>query len=301
MAQGNQLLKNPEIPPQAKVLTQAMSRKNSVLVLPFTPSGMTVPVANSYASLLAQSLKNTERFTVSSPDDMSRYLNHIIETSDNPEQVHLASLLTDCSSISCGLQLAGEMKNDYILQGNIELTPNNSFELHVTLVNVSNNKIEFKEKIRFTDESMGHKFLSLTSRIADNSPLTGQVYYANEDTALISLGKRDGLKVGDFLITYRQEHSDFTNPMGANSSSQIKNIAIIKVSRVNEDSSQGIYFQYTELPVAGNMVTTYINKPKQIKIVAEVRRELDTAERHPLEVETVEVLTVKLRDQQKRE
>ncbi|MGK0290882.1 MAG: hypothetical protein ACI86H_002345, partial [bacterium] len=95
---------------------------------------------------------------------------------------------------------------------------------------------------------------------------------------VISLGRKNGVHVGD-QVTVFQEQFILSDSSDESAKKQQQNIAIIKITQVGEKNSQGNYFQYTKIPTKNEKVKTYINRQKQIALIAATRKELDSRER----------------------
>ena len=80
-----------------------------------------------------------------------------------------------------------------------------------------------------------------------------------------------------------------------------KNIGILKITKVGKEVSEGVYFQTIETPEARQYVTTFLDKRKQITLVNNIRKELDTHLRNVFEIKKAVVLSpVRLEDLAKK-
>ena len=253
---------------------QTSSSENSGLfVLQFSASGITESAARFYSNAVAQNIANTNRFNVI-------YLNEAEDT------IHMAAPeLLPCFDIGCGIQIGNHLKVKWIVSGHIALTEAGSFILKVKLVNVYDNSIEFEDTVRFNDENMDRRIYLLCSRIAQSVPLIGTIVEANNKLAIISVGKKDGISIGDQFIVYRKDTIQTVTSSGATKKNvRRKNIAIIKITQIGERISEGVYFQSIEIPKPDQFVSTFLDKRRQIRLIDHVRKELDTYERNVHEI-----------------
>ena len=265
------------------------SEKSGLFVLQFSTSGMTESAARAYTNIVAQNINNTNRFNVT-----------YLEEAEEQIQTSAPELLP-CFEIGCGIQIGKILKAKWVITGHISLTDVGSFVLTVKLVNIFDNSLVFEETMRFNDANMDRRMYLLSTRIARNVPLIGLIIEANNKIAIISLGEQDGISVDDQLIIYRKDiirtASTSTLPK---THERRKNIGILRITQVGEKISEGVYFQSIEIPKTDHIVTTFLDKRRQISTVDEVRRELDTHERNVYEItERVELSPIQLIDQEK--
>jgi len=206
-----------------------------------------------------------------------------------------------CFDISCGIQMAKIVDSDWVLSGHISLTANGLYSLNVKLVHVMDNSLEFEDTIRFQDENMDRRFFQIADRIANSTPLIGKILEANNKIAVVDLGKENGISVGDQLLIYRNKRLGDENQSVQPRISRRQNIGILKITKVGKQSSEGVFFQTIEQPEPNQFVSAYLDKRKQIKLIDEVRKELDTHQRNVYEIKkSVELTPVQLEDLAKR-
>lgn len=261
--------------------------RSSLLVLQFGASGMTESAAKIFSIMLSRNLSNTNRFEVTGPDEAERII-----------QQEAPSLLP-CFEIGCGIQMGNILEAQRVLSGFITLDRNGAFNLNVKLVNIFDNSLEFEDNIRFTDDNVDRKFYLLAGRIAKSTPLNGTIIDANNKVAVVSLGERDGLHVGDQLVIYKNKRIESSSYEGTSVRIQRQNIGILNITQVGERTSQGVYFQSIETPQPKQFVTSYLDKRKQIRLIDEIRKELDTYERTVYEItKSVKLSPVLLEDRE---
>ncbi|MBT4527720.1 MAG: hypothetical protein HOC24_14315 [Deltaproteobacteria bacterium] len=265
------------------------SEKSGLFVLQFSTTGMTESAARAYTNIVAQNINNTNRFNVTYLEEAEE----LIQKS--------APELLPCFEIGCGIQIGKILKAKWVITGHISLTEVGSFVLTVKLVNIFDNSLVFEETMRFTDTNMDRRMYLLSTRIARNVPLIGLIIEANNKIAIISLGEQDGISVDDQLIIYRNDIIRTASTTGLpKAHERRKNIGILRITQVGEKISEGVYFQSIEIPKTDHIVTTFLDKRRQIATVDEVRRELDTHERNVYEItERVELSPIQLIDQEK--
>ena len=271
------------------VLKGPESSNNGIIVLQFGATGMTESAARAFSNMVAQNLANTNRFSVIPLDQVEE------------ETANKAPSLLPCFDIGCGIQMGKLMETDWILTGHISLTTSGLFSLNVKLVFIFDNSLAFEDTIRFTDESMDRQFYQLANRIANNAPVIGNVLEANNKIAVVDLGEKDGISVGDRLIIHRSLTVQSDTDEAIIESVRRKNIGIIKLTKVGKSVSEGVYFQTIETPEPRQFVSTYLDKRKQIKLIDDTRKELDTHLRNVFEIKKSVVLSpVRLEDLNKR-
>lgn len=268
-----------------KVLKTPENESSKLFVLQFGATGMTEFAAKAFSNMIARNIANTNRFDVIPLQEVEALV-----------QKQSPALLP-CFEISCGIQMGKLIESDWILSGHISLTASGLYSLAVKLVHIVDNSLEFEDTIRFTDESMDRRYYQLSNRIANNAPLIGNIVEANNKLAVIDLGKRDGISVGDQMVIYRNRTT--SDSMSENPSETVRrqNIGILKITKVGEINSEGVYFQIIETPEPEQYVAAFLNKRKQIKLMDEVRKELDTHLRNVFEIKkSVELTPVQLED-----
>jgi hypothetical protein len=146
---------------------------------------------------------------------------------------------------------------------------------------------------------MDDSLFRLANSVSRNSLRVGRVLSTSVRGLVISLGKRQGLKIGDLLVIYKQD-VPITNLEGEQVDVQRKNIAIVKVLNVNETTVEAILSHQTEEPQVGHFAATYLDSGRQIELVENTRRELDTGIRLANKVRPLELAPVMLADSDKR-
>jgi hypothetical protein len=271
------------------VLKKPSSESDAIVVLQFSATGMTESAARAFSTMVSQNLANTNRFNVIP-----------IDAAEEEAKKQAPSLLP-CFDIGCGIQMGKLMESDWILTGHISLTEAGLFSLNVKLVLIFDNSLAFEDTIRFTDETMDRQFYLLSNRIADNAPVIGRIVEANNKIAVVNLGEKNGIAVGDHLVIYRNLTVRSDSGEDFSDTQRRKNIGILKITKVGKSVSEGVYFQTIETPEERQYVTTFLDKRKQIKLVDEIRKELDTHLRNVFEIKKSVVLSpVKLEDMAKR-
>ncbi len=266
------------------------SEKNGIIVLQFDASGMTESAARAFSIMVAQNLANTNRFDVIPLED--------VETEAEKSMPNLLP----CFAIGCGIQMGKLMESDWILSGHISLTTSGMFSLNVKLVFIFDNSLAFEDTIRFTDETRDRPFYQLANRVADNAPVLGRIVEANNKIAVIDLGEKNGVTVGDQLVIYRNLNVRTDSGEVLSESVRRKNIGILRITKLGKNISEGVYFQTIETPEARQFVTTFLDKRKQIQLVDETRKELDTHLRNVFEIkQSVELSPVKLEDRARKQ
>ncbi|MCP4750278.1 MAG: hypothetical protein GY866_05260 [Proteobacteria bacterium] len=262
---------------------------NRLFVLQFSSTGMTESAAKAFSNMIARNLDNTNRFEIIP-----------LEMVEEEIQKQDPSLLP-CFEIGCGIQMGKLMRFDWILSGHISLTSSGLFNLNIKLVHILDYTLAFEDTIRFTDENMDRRFYHLSNRIANNAPLIGHILEANNKISVIDLGEQDGISVGDHLVIYRKKTIAGDTGQSQSIIVQKQNIGILKITRVGKRVSEGVYFQIIDTPEPKQFVTSYLDKRKQIKLIDEIRKELDTQQRNVYEIKKSVVLSpVQLEDIAKR-
>ena len=250
---------------------------------------MTEFAAKAFSNMIARNIDNTNRFEV------------IPLAQIEAEIQKQAPSMLPCFDISCGIQIAKIVESDWVLSGHISLTATGLYSLTVKLVHVMDNSLEFEDTIRFRDENMDRRFFQIADRIANSTPLIGKILEANNKIAVVNLGKENGISVGDQLAIYRNRRLSNENQSSQSQLNRRQNIGILKITKVGKESSEGVFFQTIEPPEPNQFVSAYLDKRKQIKLIDDVRKELDTHQRNVYEIKKSVVLTpIQLEDMAKR-
>jgi len=257
-----------------------------LLVLPLNPQGLTESATEQIGLILQKNLSNTGHFAVVGPREMNAAFEK-----DKPD-------LVDCREIACGVEAGKILGADRILVGTIR-SEEPLYILRVRLIDATNNLTDYEEEVRFSDASMDDDLFRLANSLSQNSLRVGRVLSTSIRGLVISMGKRQGLKIGDMLIIYKQD-VPITNLEGEQVDLQRKNIAIVKVLNVNENTSEAILSHQTEEPQVGQFAATYLNIERQIELVENTRRELDTGIRLANRVRPLELAPVELADSERK-
>ncbi|HUJ74581.1 MAG TPA: hypothetical protein VL359_06965 [bacterium] len=257
-----------------------------LLVLALNPTGVTESAAEQMGLILEKNLSNTGHFAVVGP----RETNAAFEK-DHPN-------LVDCREIACGVQSGKILGADRILVGTLR-SQENRFYLRVRVIDPANNLTDYEEEIRFTDTSMDDDLFSLANSVSRNSLSIGRVLSTSIRGLVISLGKRQGLKIGDMMVIYKQD-VPINDLEGQPIDVQRKNIAIVKVLNVNENTTEAILVHQTEEPQVGQYAATYLDPGRQIELVENTRRELDVGIRLANKVRPLELAPVALADSERK-
>ncbi|MBI4083281.1 MAG: hypothetical protein HY423_11790 [Candidatus Lambdaproteobacteria bacterium] len=257
-----------------------------MLVLGLQPFGLTESAAEQIGLILEKNLVNTGQFSVVG----ARQLNKRFEK-ERPE-------LVDCRAIACGVESGKLLGADKVLVGTIRMDQQ-VFSLQVRLINTANNLTDYEERIRFTDETLEEDMFKLVNHIGRNSLQIGRVLSTSIRGPVISLGRKHGLKIGDHLVLYKQEQP-ITSPEGQQVDIQRKNIGIVKVLNVNENTSEALVVHSNEEPQVSHFVKTYLDPARQIELVDATRREIDTGIRLANRIQALELTPIQLADTEKR-
>lgn len=253
-----------------------------LMVLGLNPFGITESATEQIGLILQTNLRNTEHFDVVGP----RELNAAFERA--------APDLVDCREIACGVEAGKRAGADFVLVGTLNLA-DPVFVLRVRLIDVSNNLTDHEEEIRFSDESMDEDLFQLANSISRNSLLRGRVLSTSIRGIVISLGKVHGIRLGDHMVIYKQQ-VPITNLEGQQIDTQRKNVAIVKVLNVNQNSSEAIIVHQTEELQVGYFAHTYLDQARQINLVENTRKELDTGIRLQNRIRPLELAPVFVKD-----
>ncbi|MCZ6628389.1 MAG: hypothetical protein O7E56_09195 [SAR324 cluster bacterium] len=257
-----------------------------VLAVALSPFGLTETAAEQIGLILQKDLANSGQFAVVGP----REANAVFEK-ERPE-------LVDCREIACGVESGKRLGAERVLVGTIRLK-GQIFILTVRLIDTLNNITDYEEEIQFSDESMDEELFRLSNNISRNSLYTGRVLSTSIRGIVISLGKQHGLKIGDELVVYKQE-VPITSLQGEQLDIQKKNIAIVKVLNVNDKTSEAIISHSTEQPQVAHYAQTYLDTSRQIELVANTRKELDTGIRLENKIRPLTLAPVLLADSERR-
>jgi hypothetical protein len=253
-----------------------------LLVLGLNPTGLTESATEQIGLILQKNLRNTGHFDVVGP----REVNAAFERS--------APDLVDCREIACGVEAGKRIHADFVLVGTLTLDEQ-TFSLRVRMIDTLNNLTDYQEEIQFRDASMDDDLFQLANNISRNSLLQGRVLSTSIRGIVISLGKVNGIRLGDYMVIYKQE-VPITNLEGQQIDTQRKNVAIVKVLNVNQNSSEAILIHKTEEPQVGYFVHTYLDPQRQIELIENTRKELDTGIRLANKIRPLELAPVLVQD-----
>ena len=257
-----------------------------VLVIALNPFGITESAAEQIGLILQKNLNNTGHFAIVGPREM----NALFEK-DHPD-------LVDCREIACGVEAGKRLGAENVLVGTLRLD-GQTFVLRVRLINTFSNITHYEEQIEFDDENMDESLFRLVNNISQNSLLTGRVLSSSIRGIVISLGAKHGIRIGDFLVVYKKE-VPINNLEGDQVDTQKKTIAIVKVLNVNENSSEAILVHQTEEPQVSHFAQTFRDPVRQIELVEDTRRELDTGIRLENKIRPLTLAPVLLADSERR-
>ena len=257
-----------------------------VLVIALNPFGITESAAEQIGLILQKNLNNTGHFAIVGPREM----NALFEK-DHPD-------LVDCREIACGVEAGKRLRAENVLVGTLRLD-GQTFVLRVRLINTFSNITHYEEQIEFDDENMDESLFRLVNNISQNSLLTGRVLSSSIRGIVISLGAKHGIRIGDFLVVYKKE-VPINNLEGDQVDTQKKTIAIVKVLNVNENSSEAILVHQTEEPQVSHFAQTFRDPVRQIELVDDTRRELDTGIRLENKIRPLTLAPVLLADSERR-
>ena len=245
-----------------------------VLLLTLLPYDLTEMAAEEIGRALQLNLFNTNHFTVVGPSEWNAQIQERDPT------------LADCHDIACGVLIGKLFNADKVLVGSVRsemiLDENGSevqgLVLSAKMVDVLTIETDYEDEVRFTDARLHDSLFQMALRISHNTLLRGYVLKLNPSTITVDLGRAHGLKVGNRLIVFRPINATSTlegQPLELN----FENIAIAEAIRVNDMSSEVYLIQKRSSVVVGDQVRTYVNKNKQIALIAQTRKELDTQKR----------------------
>jgi len=245
-----------------------------VLLLTLLPYELTETAAEEIGRALQLNLFNTNHFTVVGPSEWNAQIQERDPT------------LADCHDVACGVLIGKLFNADKVLVGsvrseNILDDAGNEVQglvLNAKLVDVLTIETDYEDEVRFTDARLHDSLFQMALRISHNTQLRGYVLKRNTSTITVGLGRAHGLKVGNRLVVFRPTTATSTlegQPLELN----FENIAIAEAIRVNDMSSDIYLIQRRSSVMVGDQVRTYVNKNKQIALIAQTRKELDTQKR----------------------
>jgi hypothetical protein len=243
-----------------------------VLMLNLAPYGMTETAAGEISKALQLSIFNTNHFTVVGPSEWNAQIQE-----RDPS-------LADCNDIACGVLVGKLFRADKVLVGSIRNTSvlgadgeTQGFQMDVRLVDVLTNATDYTDQILFTDAQMHEEFFMLAQRLSKNTELQGYVTSLTNNSIVADLGVEHGLEMGAQLVIFRREADLLSS--GDSEVSKETNIAIARVHRISQGRANAIIVQQLEEVREGDYVKTYLDVSKQIQLISNTRRELDTQKR----------------------
>jgi hypothetical protein len=257
-----------------------------LLVLGLHPTGLTESAAEQIGLILQKNLSNTGHFAVVGPREMNAAF--------EKEQPNLV----ECREIACGVESGKILAADRVAVGTIRMEEPR-FILRVRIIDPANNLTDYEEEIRFSDDTMDDDLFRLANSVSRNSLRVGRVLSTSVRGLAISIGKRQGIKIGDQMVIYKQD-VPINDLQGQQVDVQRKNIAIVKVLNVNETTTEAILVHHTEEPQVGQFAQTYLDPARQIELVENARRELDTGIRLANRVRPLELAPVMLADSDRK-
>ena len=245
-----------------------------VLLLTLLPYDLTETAAEKIGHALQLNLFNTNHFTVVGPSEWNAQIQERDPT------------LADCHDIACGVLIGKLFNADKVLVGSVRaetILDENGNEvqglvLSAKIVDVLTIGTDYDDEVRFTDARLHDSLFQMALRISHNTQLHGYVLKLNASTITVDLGRAHGLKVGNRLVVFRPTTATSTlegQPLELN----FENIAIAEAIRVNDMSSEIHLIQRRSSVLVGDQIRTYVNKNKQIALIAQTRKELDTQKR----------------------
>jgi hypothetical protein len=258
-----------------------------LIVLALNPTDVTESAAEQIGLILQKNLSNTGHFSVVGP----RETNAMFESS-RPD-------LVDCREIACGVETGKLIGAQKVLVGNLQRR-GESFFMSVRIIEVINNLTDYEQSIRFSDDNMDESLFRLANSVSDNTLVVGRVLSTSIRGIVVNLGIRDGIKLGDFLVIYKED-LPISNLEGTVVDRQRKNIAIVKILRVNDNTSEALLVHSVEEPQASHFASTYRNPTRQTVLIEDTRRELDTGIRLENKLRPLELAPVALADSARRE
>jgi len=211
-----------------------------LLVLALSPVDVTESAAEQIGLILQKNLSNTGHFAVVGP----RESNAMFEN-QRPD-------LVDCREIACGVETGKLIGAQKVLVGTLRRR-GEAFFLSIRLIEIVNNLTDYDEAIQFGDEHMDESLFRLANSISDNTLVVGRVLSTSIRGIVLNLGIKDGVKLGDFLVIYKED-VPISNLEGQVIDRQRKNIAIVKILRVNDNTSEALLAHSVEEPQASHFV-----------------------------------------------
>ena len=243
-----------------------------VLMLTLAPYGMTETAAGEVSKALQLSIFNTNHFTVVGPSEWNAQIRE-----RDPS-------LADCNDIACGVLVGKLFRADKVLVGSIRNTSvlgvdgeAQGFQMDVRLVDVLTNVTDYTDQILFTDAQMHEEFFMLAQRLSKNTELQGYVTSLTNTSIVVDLGVEHGLEMEAQLVIFRREADLLSS--GDSEVPKETNIAIARIHRISQGRANAIIVQQIEQVREGDFVKTYLDVSKQIKLISDTRRELDTQRR----------------------
>ena len=245
-----------------------------LLILNLLPSGLTEIAATEITKVLQLNIFNTNHFSVLGPSEWNFDIKN-----KNPT-------LADCHDISCGSMVGKLFGADKVLVGTLhsEVALNDSneeelnFILSVKMVDTKTNNTDFIDEVQFNDLSMHDELFHLSARLSEKTILIGEVSEIKKSGFFLDLGRVQGIKTGQQFIVSRSKLIKEGSGNKINGTSN-KNIAIAEVVQVSDLSSEAVIIQKISPVSEGDIVQTFIDKEKLIRLVSQTRKELDTQKR----------------------
>lgn len=260
----------------------------NLLVLALNPLNVTESVTEQIGLILQKNLSNTGDYNVVGPRETDA-----LYEQRRPE-------LVDCREIACGVESAKFLGADRVLVGTLRRAEEGErFHLQLRLIRSVNNLTDYEEQVRFTDENMDEVLFRLANNISDNTLKVGRVLSTSVRGIVIDMGIRDGIQLGDFLIVYKEE-VPITDLEGEVIDTQRKTVAVVKVLRVNDATSEALVVHSVEEPQVGQFAATYRDPIRQTQLIEDTRRELDTGIRLANKLRPLELAPVMVADEEKR-
>lgn len=260
--------------------------RTRLLVLALSPYGLTESATEQIGLILEKNLSNTGHFDVVG----AREMNAAFERTQ-PD-------LLDCREIACGVESGKLLGAQRVVIGSLRMDEP-YFRLSIRIIDPANNLTDFSDEIRFTDDNMENALFHLANTISENSLRVGRVLSTSIRGIVISLGRVHGIELGDHLVIYKQE-VPITDLQGRQLDVQRKNVAIVKVLNVNENTAEAILAHKTEDPQVAQYVQTYLDPQRQIAMIENTRKELDTGIRLANKIRPLELAPVLLADSERK-
>ncbi|MEC8285001.1 MAG: hypothetical protein VX024_10760, partial [SAR324 cluster bacterium] len=170
--------------------------------------------------------------------------------------------------------LVGSIRNTSVLGVDGEAQ---GFQMDVRLVDVLTNLTDYTDQILFTDAQMHEEFFMLAQRLSKNTELQGYVTSLTNSSIVVDLGIEHGMEMGAQLVIFRREADLLSS--GDSEVPKETNMAIARIHRISQGRANAIIVQQIEQVREGDFVKTYLDVSKQIKLISDTRRELDTQKR----------------------